>query len=354
MQANRGRTASLALSVALLALLAIFIGQAILPGPTVAVADRLPNLKMLPLSDWKLEVVNGRRLLRFTTIMVNRGPGHFEVRGSRPSTAVNRMAIDQVIFNDGGGSRRRATGSYGTYAGDGHDHWHVNGIMTYELYRASNARIARAGAKTGFCFFDTTKWRVSLPGARTSPYYQESWCGTQQTLANRVGISVGWGDRYPWNFAYQWVDVTNLAGGRYVVRSTVDIQDWFDEVEEYDNCRWAKIQIPDPGAGNTVTVVSSGGGCGEAAITPVDTFDGAREYRRPRRISFEAGTYTGFTFNALGTRLRDRRSTLGAPSGASVVRRAAIPGQPGRWFYVVDGIWAGYWIRDTASVNLVD
>lgn len=354
MQPTRRRTASLVLSLGLAVTLVVFVGQALVPAPLAAAADRLPNLKMRPLTDWKLEVVNGRRLLRFTTIMVNRGPGHFEVRGSRPSTSVSRMEIDQIIFNDGGGFRRRSTGSYGTYAGDGHDHWHVNGIMTYEMYRAGDRTQTRAGAKAGFCFFDTTKWRVGLPGARKFPYYQEEWCGTQQTLANRVGISVGWGDRYPWNFAYQWIDVTNLLGGRYIVRSTVDIQDWFRETNEYDNCRWARIRIPDPGAGNTVTVLDTGTNCGRAAITAVDTFPGAREYQPPRRLSFEAGTYTGYTYNALGTRLRELSFTLGSPSGASAARRARIPGQPGRWFYVVDGVWDGYWIRDTARVDLVD
>ena len=32
-------------------------------------------------------MVNGRRLLRFTAMMVNAGAGHFEVSGSRASTS---------------------------------------------------------------------------------------------------------------------------------------------------------------------------------------------------------------------------------------------------------------------------
>ena len=53
----------------------------------------------------------------------------------------------------------------------------------------------------------------------------------------------------------------------------------------------------------------------------------------------------------LGTVLRTRTATLTNLSGASTVRRAQIPGRPGRWFYVIDGIWAGYWIRDTSRVD---
>lgn len=353
MPRDRERAASLALSAALLLLLGVVVAQSALPARAVAAADRPPNLKMLQLHDWRLETVNGRRLLRFTTIMVNRGPGHFEVRGWRPSTAYSRMAIDQVIFDDAGGYRRRATGSSGTYAGDGHDHWHVNEIMTYELWKVGDRSIKREGAKTGFCFFDTTAWNLGLRGARSVSYYREEWCGARGALSNRVGISVGWGDRYPWNFAYQWIDVTNLPAGAYKVRATVDIQDWFLEKDEYDNCKWTRIRLPEAGAGNKVKILDAGGACGRTAITPVDTFPGARNWDPPRRISFAAGTYTGHTFNSLGTRLRSKTFTLGNPSGASTARRARVPGEKGRWFYVVDGVWAGYWIRDTARIELV-
>jgi hypothetical protein len=348
---SREATVSLGMAVVLALLLATFTLQAALPGPVLAATDRLPNLRMLPLRDWHIQNVDGRRLLRFTTIMANAGPGHFEVRGYRPDTSVKTMKIDQVIFDDEGGSRRVKTGATGSYAGDGHDHWHVEKIMTYELYRVENPATVRGGAKTGFCFLDTTAWRLNLPGARQHPYYQESWCGTRSTLTTRVGISVGWGDRYPWDFAYQWIDITGLASGNYVVRSTVDIANWYREGHDYDNCRWARIRIPS--SGTSVTVLESGGDCGRSSITPVSNFSGSRAYDPPRRIVFDAGTYTGYTFNALGTALRAKKAKLANVSGASVIRRAPVPGHGGRWFYVIDGIWAGYWIRDSARVDLL-
>jgi hypothetical protein len=86
-------------------------------------------------------------------------------------------------------------------------------------------------------------------------------------------------------------------------------------------------------------------------MTPATTFPGAREYSRPKRIVFEPGTYTGLAVNSLGTVLRTRPATLQNSSGASAARRARLPGRPGYWFYVVDGIWEGYWIRDTARVE---
>jgi hypothetical protein len=348
---TRETTFSLSLAVALVLLLAWFVGQALLPGPALAASDRLPNLRMLPLSDWRIQNVNGRRLLRFTTIMANQGPGAFEVRGIRADADDMQMRIYQVIYDGAGDRRRIRTGAVGRYAGDGHDHWHVQRIMTYELYKVDNPATVRGGAKTGFCFLDTTAWRLGLPHARQNPYYQESWCGTRQTLSNRVGISVGWGDRYPWDFAFQWIDITDLPAGRYVVRSTVDISDWYRETDEYDNCRWTRIRIPPSGGG--VKVLDSGRDCGRAAITPAKTFAGAVEWDPWRRIQLQPGTYTGYRFNSLGTELRTKTDEIGSVAEADTVRRARIPGRGGRWFYVKSGRWEGYWLRDTSRIELL-
>ena len=141
---TRESAVSLGIAIALMLLLTAFVVQALVPGPVAAASDRLPNLRMLPLSDWRIQDVNGRRLLRFTTIMGNVGPGHFEVRGRRPDQATMRMRIRQVIFDSAGGWRTVKTGAVGKYSGDGHDHWHVQRIMTYEMYRVDKPTVLRA------------------------------------------------------------------------------------------------------------------------------------------------------------------------------------------------------------------
>jgi len=74
-----------------------------------------------------------------------------------------------------------------------------------------------------------------------------------------------------------------------------------------------------------------------------------RTFRPARRIGFEAGTYTGRTFDKLGRVTGRKTATLAAPSGASAAARAIINGRP--YFRVKDGLWAGYWIRDDRRVN---
>ena len=68
------------------------------------------------------------------------------------------------------------------------------------------------------------------------------------SITSRAGLSVGWADNYPWFFAFQWIDITGLPGGTYQVRVTVDIQDYYQERIDTDNCVWARLHIPAPGS----------------------------------------------------------------------------------------------------------
>jgi hypothetical protein len=106
-------------------------------------------------------MLNGRRVLRFTSILVNVGAGPMEVLATRPSSS-SPWRVRQVIDNDAGGERRVDTDATMRYAGDGHDHWHVERMMVYHLW---SGRGTRADRKVGFCFFDTTHWSPSLPGS---------------------------------------------------------------------------------------------------------------------------------------------------------------------------------------------
>jgi Lysyl oxidase len=318
-----------------------------------ATAETLrPNLQMVRLHDWHLQNVNGRRLLRFTTIFVNEGPGRFELRGGRSSQADQTMEMDQMLFRSDGGGFRRDTPAVARYSGDGHDHWHVQGVVTYETWALADPQAARRGAKTGFCFFDTTPWDLSLPHARQSGFYQQEWCGTRTAMTNRVGISVGWGDRYPWDFAFQWIDITGLPGGTYRVRATVDIHDYYRETDEFDNCVWSEVRIPAPGSGNTATVLRHGRGCGPKAMTPVTAFAEGEMFDPPRGVSIGSGVHVGWTYNSAGTRLRRLSRDLSDPRTGTVTARATPPGGSGTWLYIESGPFAGYWLRQGPGVRL--
>jgi hypothetical protein len=206
-------------------------------------------------TDVRIVIVNGHRLLKFTAVMVNVGAGSMEVLGRRSSSS-DPWTVSQVIFDDAGGSRRVVTDAHLTYAGDGHDHWHVRKMMAYHLF---STRATRGDSKVGFCFFDTNLRYPDLPRSPSVRYYRESWCGTRTATTSRTGISVGWADRYSWKLAFQWIDITGLPGGEYVVRAIVDPYDSFLETNDADNCAYRRVRFGS--SGTSVTLVSSAQRC---------------------------------------------------------------------------------------------
>lgn len=223
--------------------------------PARAGAEAMPDLAMAPLSEFQIQWVNGRRLLRFTAMMVNIGPGHLEVRGSRASTSAP-MTVDQVIYQSVANppwnaaiSRRTATDAVARYAGDGHNHWHVQEMMRYDLWGGPGTY---RGAKVGFCFLDSDVNNAGLPGY-SGGHYTGPMCSTNPSaLSNRMGISIGMGDEYEWYLAWQWVDITGLPSGTYTVRANVDPGGWFEEQNETNQCAYAVVSFTTSSNGVTV------------------------------------------------------------------------------------------------------
>lgn len=257
----RSRAAHLPL---LVATMVIALGVTSMPAPgvpaTTAGGGAVPDLAMSPLGDFRIEWVDGRRLLRFTAMMVNVGDGNFEVHGHRNSTS-EPMQVDQIIretANPGSAvAQRIPTGAEGTWSGDGHNHWHVQEMMRYDMWGPSGTH---RGAKRGFCFLDSDPWNLNLPGAARGSYYRGSWCQfTPSALSNRMGISVGWGDEYEYYLAWQWVDITGIPAGTYVVRAKVDPYGFFTELSESNQCWYTRVSFTS--SSNAVTVHGSDDVC---------------------------------------------------------------------------------------------
>ena len=65
--------------------------------------------------------------------------------------------------------------------------------------------------------------------------YKGSVMGGTTSLAVKIGISVGWGDRYGYTVAFQQIDITGLTPGRYKLFGTVDAQNYHLESNETNN-----------------------------------------------------------------------------------------------------------------------
>jgi len=93
------------------------------------------------------------------------------------------------------------------------------------------------------------------------------------------------------------------------------------------------------------------------ALTPVSwtfvTLSPITVYQPPRYLVFAAGTTVGYQFSSSGTVIAWKAYTLTRSSTAATSERSrAIPGHSGAWFYIVGGLWAGYWVQESPRVYL--
>ena len=128
------------------------------------------------------------------------------------------------------------------WGGDGHNHWHVNNLATSELFALNGNKVGTSN-KRGFCFWDNIKYRLTLLGAPRNAFYQAAGCGTLDSSAVAMGLSVGWGDEYAATLPDQLIDVTNVALGRYRLLVTADSQNWFAETNQLTHPTWIDLQL---------------------------------------------------------------------------------------------------------------
>jgi hypothetical protein len=151
-----------------------------------------------------------RRLLRFDTVVMNGGDGDLVV-GDRSDP--NNPYAAWFVF------------------APCHGHYHIRDFSVYELL-SPDRTVVIAQQKGGFCMEDSFKY----DGGKSSGY----------SCANQ-GITSGWGDWYYKQLTGQWIDITGIPEGDYIVRVTVNLSNTFDEgANRYANAVETPIHIPDP------------------------------------------------------------------------------------------------------------
>lgn len=166
----------------------------------VAQASLLINQEFFPPESCAIEegCIAGsgtRRLLRFSTMTPNVGES-------------------DLILGD-------PSGTPGFEYAQCHGHYHFNGYARYELVNASGGIVA-VGHKQAFCLLDSTP--VGVPGAPTQGRYH---CGFQ-------GLTRGWADIYDASLDCQWVDITDVPDGDYLLRISIN-PDRVIEESDYGN-----------------------------------------------------------------------------------------------------------------------
>ena len=155
-----------------------------------------------------------RRILRFDTVIINGGDGDLIV-GDRSDP--NNPYAKWFVFDPC------------------HGHYHIRDFSVYELL-TPNGQTVVAGTKQGFCMEDSIKYASNKSNGYDCVYQ---------------GITSGWGDWYYKQLTGQWIDITGVPEGDYIVRVTINKGDRkgpiFDEgTGVYPNVAQVQIHVPGP------------------------------------------------------------------------------------------------------------
>jgi hypothetical protein len=179
-----------------------------------------------------------RLLLRMDGFVHNVGAGALEMRGSGPSDGVMTSVLQRVYDSDGGFEDVAGAGTtprmlYET--SDGHDHWHLRNVMRYSLWSADTSVEVAPSQKVGFCLVDSERISDSAPARVYSPGAND-FCARSDPSASSVfmGVSPGWRDLYGSWLTFQWIDISDVAPGRYWLRADADPDNVIVESDEHN------------------------------------------------------------------------------------------------------------------------
>ena len=184
---------------------------------------RPPDLVLRAPYDLELTEIAGRWRLGFASAAENVGAGPLIVQGRREPGEPTMAAVQELRGPAGALELVAGAGRLRYVVSSDHQHWHLTPFMRYELRPAGRPGRVVRDRKTGFCLGDRYDTRRTLPGKPARAVYV-SRCGLQdpERLGVRQGISVGYGDDYDPTLEGQYVDLTGLAAGRYVITHRVN------------------------------------------------------------------------------------------------------------------------------------
>src|SRR5262249_28611021 len=163
------------------------------------IVDRLFQPGSCELQEGSVGGPGNRRLLRFETAILNAGDG--DLRVGSPTDPNNPYA------------------SWFFFASC-HQHYHIRDFSRYVLLRRDGT-VAALGHKQAFCLEDLLKYATVKSGGYT--------CANQ-------GITSGWADTYFKQLSGQWIDITGVPEGDYVVRVSINAAGTFAEgANRYSN-----------------------------------------------------------------------------------------------------------------------
>ena len=189
--------------------------------------ELLPDLVQSPPRALEVYRAGDTWRLAFLSAVENDGRGPMLLDGRRPDQSTAAMSVEQLVRRpDGSASSHTVDGEIRFVRSETHRHWHFLDFERYDILTAAGKTVGR-DQKTGFCLGDryNASRSVQLPGEPEQPVWtQECGRGQPERLIVREGISPGYGDDYVPRLEGQWIDITGLPAGSYVLRHRVNVE----------------------------------------------------------------------------------------------------------------------------------
>jgi hypothetical protein len=263
------------------------LSQVVYDPPVLPIRDLLPDLVALPQQNMtfgppfdifddavppgsschqsEIDEDRARTCLRFDQVLGNTGAGALDLRFDQPSGIVpvdgQQIPVNQRIYRSNGTFTDVPAG-YVHWHGI-HHHYHFDGFAQSQLWavdangnRAGVAPVA-TGNKVSFCIATTNinpaYWghRAFGADAYPAPDCLEPDSSSAGVDHFKQGMSVGWTDEYNWFLPGQYVEVSSVPDGIYILDTTVDPTGRLTEENKTNNCGSVRVRLTGMGSPNS-------------------------------------------------------------------------------------------------------
>jgi hypothetical protein len=197
-----------------------------------------------------------KNCLRFDQVVANRGSGAAELRFAIPKDPSDtRKNVAQRVYASDGSWSDRDGGEYEFH--DTHQHYHYTSFAVTNLWAADRfgRKLGRAPVRTSrkvsFCIVDIEidAWGKKGDGSRkySAPncLFPETGDANFDYLVQ--GLTAGWSDIYEWYLPDQYIEVSGVKNGYYILEFCADPDNSIQETDESNNCSSSLIRLSNMG-----------------------------------------------------------------------------------------------------------
>lgn len=113
-----------------------------------------------------------------------------------------------------------------------HGHWHFDGFAEFYLLSKDMKTLVSRGGKRSYCAEDSFQ-AIEFPSAPCLAKYD----------CSRQGVSRGWIDIYSQELDCQFVDITGIPPGDYVLKQCTNVQRTYEELSRGNNCAYYPVKL---------------------------------------------------------------------------------------------------------------